>query len=175
MQRVKFAGAAALEGINRVVLGDVARLAVGRLMSTYMTRPDGSVYADVYIWNQGDTFVLFGESADPGRFVDFIHEHGQLPGGCEVTDVAGEFGLIGLDGPFSWELLKDEVSIRTIGLRYLDVMPQQMLAGVQVDLLRAGKTGEFGYLLKCAAADTGKLWDALLAAGVPLGLDTVRD
>jgi aminomethyltransferase len=78
--------------------------------------------------------------------------------------------LIGLDGPFSWELLKDEVSIRTIGLRYLDVMPQQILAGVPVDLLRAGKTGEFGYLLKCAAADTGKLWDALLAAGAPLGL-----
>jgi aminomethyltransferase len=170
MQKLKFSGSTALDGVNRVVLGDVSRLAVGRLMSTPMLKPDGSVYADVYLWNQGDTYLLLGESNTPGRFIDFISEHGGLHNDCEASDVSDEFGLIGLDGPFSWELLKDEVSVRTLGLRYLEAMPDQMLAGIPLDILRAGKTGEFGYLLKCAAEDSDRLRDALLELGRPLGL-----
>ncbi len=169
MQKVMFSGPAALDGINRVVLGDVSRLAVGRLMSTYMTKPDGSVYADVYIWNQGDTYLLVGESSGSGRLIDFIGELAQLPRGCDAADVSAEFGLIGVDGPFSWELLKEEMTVRMLGLRYLEVASEQTLAGIPVDVLRTGKTGEFGYLLKCGAADTDKLWEAVLAAGKPLG------
>ncbi len=40
-----------------------------------------------------------------------------------------DIGLIGLDGPFSWELLKDLIGVKILGLRFLEMLENQKFGG----------------------------------------------
>jgi glycine cleavage system aminomethyltransferase T len=85
--------------------------------------------------------------------------------------------LLGVDGPYAWELLKSFLGLGIIGTRYLEVVPRQRIGGIDVTLCRAGKTGEYGYMLLAGADDVTTLWDALKAAGqrfelLPVGYRT---
>ena len=73
--------------------------------------------------------------------------------------------MLGIDGPFAWEVLKELVGVRILGLRYLETMADQNLGGIATDIIRAGKTGEYGYILKCRAEDGEALRAKLMKAG----------
>jgi hypothetical protein len=55
------------------------------------------------------------------------------------------------DGPFAWELLKEVVGVKVLGVRYLAALEEEAVADVPVTVLRAGKTGEYGYLVMAPA------------------------
>jgi aminomethyltransferase len=93
-----------------------------------------------------------------------------------VTDVSDPTALVAVQGPRSLEILE-----ATEGLRVVD--GQQPFADLKyyratgatfgdgtVFVARTGYTGEDGFELYVDAADAEALWQALLAAGEPLGL-----
>jgi glycine cleavage system aminomethyltransferase T len=169
-QKVMFHGPEALSAINGIVMSDVARLPIGRLMSSFILNTDGSLFGDVYVWNEGDSYFVFGETRRWQPILDMVRNDAGVPGLACAEDVTDRASLLALDGPFAWELLKEQLGVKILGLRYLEAMPQQTLLGTTVDVLRVGKTGEFGYVLKCDAEHSRELWQRLLEAGALLGL-----
>jgi aminomethyltransferase len=96
----------------------------------------------------------------------------------ELTDLTESVALIGIDGPFSWELLKDIVGVRMLGLRYLEFLEKQPIGGGEAYVIRAGKTGEFGYQIMIAAEHAAAAWAQLLEAGkkydaIPAGYEAL--
>jgi glycine cleavage system aminomethyltransferase T len=165
VSRVQVKGPDALDVVNRLVLSDAARIPVGRVAATFILNPDGSVFADTYVWNHWESYFLLAEGPGPGELLRFVNTHGAPSERTTVTDIADQVAIFGIDGPFAWELLKELIGVKILGLRYLEVMPQQSIAGVHVDILRAGKTGEFGYLVVCPTASANSVWTALLEKG----------
>jgi aminomethyltransferase len=162
---VQIKGTDALEVVNRLVLSDAARIPVGRATATFILNPDGSVFADTYVWNQWEGFFLLAEGPAPGALAEFAHTHGNASAQTSIIDAADKLRIFSIDGPFAWELLKELIGVKILGLRYLEVMSQQSIGGVPVDILRAGKTGEFGYLVICPAASADRVWSALVEKG----------
>ena len=165
ISRVQVKGPDALDVVNRLVLIDAARIPVGRVASTFILNPDGSVFADTYIWNQWDSYFLLAEGPGTSELLKFVNTHGSLSERTTVTDIADQMALFSIDGPFAWELLKELIGVKILGLRYLESMSQQLIAGIPVDILRAGKTGEFGYLVICPTASANRVWTGLLEKG----------
>lgn len=162
--RIRLAGPGALDVANRLVVGDVSRLPMKKLMSTFLLREDGSPLAEVYIVNEGDSYLLLTDGAPVQQVLDIVREVAG-PGHAEVTDLTNERSILSLDGPFSWELLKDLIGMGILGTRYLEVMTDQQLADAPVTIYRAGKTGEFGYWLDVAADQAARVRAALLETG----------
>jgi aminomethyltransferase len=169
LSKIEITGADALDIVNRLVLSDASRIPIGRLTSTYLLNSNGTVFADAYVCNQGDRYLLISEGPTPVEVFQHVQNHGNLSHPGDAVDVTDQKALFGVDGPFSWELLKQLVGVKILGLRYLETMPGQTIAGAPVEVLRAGKTGEFGYLLLCPAAASDAVWQALQAAGTAFG------
>jgi glycine cleavage system aminomethyltransferase T len=165
ISRVQVKGPDAVDVVNRLVLTDAARIPVGRAAASFILNPDGSVLADTYIWNQWESYVLLAEGPGVGELLKFVNTHGAPSQRTTVTDIADQVAIFSIDGPFAWELLKELIGVKILGLRYLEAMPQQTIANTPVDILRAGKTGEFGYLVICPTGSAGRVWTGLLEKG----------
>lgn len=172
-------GPAALELANRVNLVDVTRLPIQKIVPSFMLNSDGSVLCEVYVVNQGDGYLLLTEGCEPEAVLACLEEEREeVDGPAEITDLTRTVALIGMDGPFSWELAKEFFGMRILGVRYLDVVAGQTVDDVPVTVYRAGKTGEFGYWLRVDAESARRVWERLLADGreydvVPCGLEAV--
>jgi glycine cleavage system aminomethyltransferase T len=172
-------GPGALEVANRVSLVDVIRLPINKIAPSFMLNADGSVLCESYVVNQGDGYLLLTEGRDAGTVLAVItEERERVAGSVEIVDLTESTALIGLDGPFAWELAKELFGMRIVGVRYLDVIPDQHVADVPVTVYRAGKTGEFGYWIRVDAKQAMPLWQRLLEEGkdfdlTPCGTEAV--
>jgi aminomethyltransferase len=169
LSKIQVKGPNALDAVNHLVASDASRIPIARLASTYMLNPDGSVFADTYICNQGDGFLLISEGPSPAAIFEHVRTHGKLARPDDAVDITEQKALFGVDGPFAWELLKQLIGVKILGLRYLEMMPGQTIAGTSADVFRAGKTGEFGYFVMCAIASSDAVWQALTKAGAEFG------
>ena len=163
-------GPAALELVNRVVMADVARVPIRRMVSTPMLREDGTLLCDAHVANLGEEYLLLTEGAPADHVVAGLRAQAALLGGVEIVDRTRESVLFGLDGPYAWELLRELAGMSILSMRYLEVMVDESIGDIPVALYRAGKTGEFGYWIHCDSANAHQLWKLLLQAGRPFNL-----
>jgi len=168
----RISGPGALELVNRLVISDVARLPIRKMMSTLMLRPDGSVLADAYVVNRGGDYLLLADGGSPVELMDGIESGADQGPAVSMEDLSVRESLVSLDGPFSWELLKELLGMEILGLRYLEVMADREIAGVPVSVYRAGTTGEFGYWLGLPADRQPEVIGALMEAGRRYDLGT---
>ncbi len=89
--------------------------------------------------------------------------------GAEVVDASGAWGQLALQGPAAPAILQRLTATRLGGVgRYR--FAEGDVAGVPCLIARTGYTGEDGFELFCPAERTVQLWEALLEAGAPEGL-----
>ncbi len=170
--KFRITGGDALDFLNNLNLPDVARLPIGRSMTSFLLGDNGEIVCECYVIATGDGYMLFTE----GTHADTAHEYLKSNTGAysvSIENITSEIGLIGLDGPFSWELLKELMGVRILGLRYLEMLENQKLGNTTAHIIRAGKTGEFGYLLIVGAAQVGECWNTLLTTGAKFHIQPV--
>jgi aminomethyltransferase len=88
------------------------------------------------------------------------------------VDISAETALFGVDGFNAWAVVKDLFGPDVLGLPYLSIENYE-LDGVELKLVRAGKTSEFGYLLLVPASAAAETWQRIESAGEPHGLKPV--
>jgi aminomethyltransferase len=91
----------------------------------------------------------------------------EAPDGVEVVDHHHSHAVLALQGPRSDDVL-DTVGLPN-GHEYMSFV-EAAFDGGPVIVCRTGYTGERGYELVCENDLAPALWDALVAAGEPLGL-----
>lgn len=176
----ELSGDGALELADRVCMSAIDRLPINRIQRTFILNEDGSPLCDAHVINTGDGYTLLTEGTEPSNVLDVIEaEQDALDLDVTVTDETQDRAIIGLDGPFSWELAKDLFGMRIIGVRYLDAVPDQEIDGTQVTVYRAGKAGEFSFWIEAPAEDAADLWTTILEAGAdydltPVGHETIE-
>lgn len=162
---LRLPGAGALAALDRICAAPpVAR--VGRMQQALFLHPDARPLSDVYVCRDEDEVLLLCEGLDGPA----LAAHVQAVTGHPTEDLGEAAELIGICGPYAWELLG-----RLVGPEVYGLPPR---AAFQYEGWRgflASKTGEHGVLLLVprarAAALRTRLWEA--GAGlalVPVGL-----
>ena len=158
-------GAAAY--VNATLSNDLGRIAPGEAQySLCCDAATGGVVDDLIVYLHGPERVLLVPNAANSRDVA-ARLLAEAPAGVRVEDLHREYAVLAVQGPLSDEVLG------AVGLPAGHGYMSYVTAGFQgagVVVCRTGYTGERGYELVVASAAAGSLWDALLAAGGPLGM-----
>ncbi|REJ07658.1 glycine cleavage system aminomethyltransferase GcvT [Microbacterium bovistercoris] len=183
MAEFTIVGAQAGEYLDYVLAGRLSALAIGKAKYSLLLAEDGGIIDDVIVYRLKDDEYLIISNAGNREFVAealsarvdrFLSERSETKGEVAVTDVSDDYALIAVQGPQAEAIVSaiaglDDVSVAWEEQKYY-AWASATFAGKPVLVARTGYTGEDGFELMVAAADAESLWDAVLAAGEPLGL-----
>jgi aminomethyltransferase len=163
--RVTGPGAAAY--VNAALTNDLGRIRPGQAQYTLCCdEASGGVVDDLIAYLHSDDEVfLIPNAANTAEVVRRLRA--QAPAGVDVADLHRDLAVVAVQGPRSPALLS------ALGLpsdhAYMSFVTAEW-RGLPVVVCRSGYTGEHGYELLPRWADAPALWDAVLAAGLELGV-----
>ncbi|MCO4746701.1 MAG: aminomethyltransferase family protein [Proteobacteria bacterium] len=113
----------------------------------------GRPLADLLIGFFRGTLHVFGTGLEHAAMAEALSAQ-------DAVQAHDDHVVISIDGPFAWELLGAWDTPSAIGLPYLGAYsPREGVLAV-----RAGRTGEYGYMLVVPRAQAEGIWNELLAA-----------
>ena len=170
MGEVELTGAAAAAACQRLTTNDVRRLADGQVQYTLICRYDGGVVDDVTLYRRsGDRWFFCVNASNIAKDAAWIREHA---GDAQVTDRSDEIALLALQGPRAAAVLGGVTRAALGELRSFRFVDAEV-AGVRATISRTGYTGEDGFELYVGADDAVTLWQALMEAGAPDGIQPI--
>ncbi len=161
-------GPQAIDLVQRVSVNDAASLAVGQCQYSAMCAEDGGIRDDLVLYRMADHYMLVVNASRRAQDWAWIVEHAE---GLDVTleDPSDEMGLLALQGPRAQEMLDPLTDVKLDAIAYYH-FAEGTVAGRPATISRTGYTGEDGFELYVAEADTVAVWNALLERGGGAGL-----
>ena len=167
--------------LNSCVGSSQAPLSKGRCVYGLFLETDGTVIDDAIVTELGAGRYMVVVNSGMGPVVS-DHLRKLATAGVSITDHSDMIGKIDLQGPRSALIIEqvlDRPDAVLDGLSYFtcrgDIFGERgsdvTLGGsIPVLLSRSGYTGEFGFELFTALADTENVWRLILEAGEPFGI-----
>jgi glycine cleavage system T protein len=169
--KLDVSGPGALALLQRLADNDVDR-PVGSVIYTQFLNPRGGIESDLTITRWGeDHFRVTTGSNFLASDLGWIRMHVADDERVRVRDVTDELACLGLWGPAAREVLA-VVATGDVSNAAFPYMSARRLpvAGVDVAAQRVTYVGELGWELYVGNAHAVRVWDALLKAGRPFGL-----
>ena len=162
-------GADAERTLNHLLTNDYTGMKEGRARYSPMCNDHGGTVDDLLVYKrgEGDYFLVVNAS---NREKDFKWMSEHLVGNAKLTDLSDNYGLIAVQGPKADELLKRITPDEKIPPKNYTVVFDSEVGGIPCILARTGYTGEDGFEVCVAAADTVKAFNLLLEKGADLGV-----
>lgn len=161
---IRVSGSGAFDAIDRVYAREIY-LRDGQIGQGLLLDEDGRVFADCYLARDGSDFFLLAEGPSSEDLIAYLNRHFDGVDDVQVTDEQNTLGVIGVDGPYAWELIARLVGPEVIGLPYLTFFHFDDMV-----CCRVGKTGEYGYRLLVPHEAISALQDELLRLGEHLDI-----
>jgi sarcosine dehydrogenase len=147
---------------------------VGRLTYTQLLNTRGGIEADLTVARLAeDRFYIVTGTGFRTHDAAWIADH--LPkGDVTLTDITEDWGTLSLMGLKARDVLArvTRADVSNAGFPFGHVREID-IAGATVRALRVTYVGELGWELHIPLADTGTVYDALMAAGAPEGIRPV--
>jgi aminomethyltransferase len=167
MGEVVFRGPRALAALQAIFTNDLAKVADGQAQYGCLCRENGGIVDDVVVYRRSaEDLLVCVNAANRGKDFEWLKGHAA---GADVRNESDDWGQVALQGP------KAQAVLRKLTTANLDAIKTYRhasgtVAGVSCLVARTGYTGEDGFELFCPAAQAERLWDALMAAGQPEGI-----
>src|SRR3989475_8969719 len=164
MGEFEIEGPGALATLQRLTTNDVAALEIGQVQYSLLCRADGGIVDDLTLYRLAqDRYLMVVNAGNIDK--DWAHVTTAVPSdGARWINASERTGLIAVQGPKAEALvgrLADQDVTRIGYYRFA----RGRVGGVPALVSRTGYTGEDGFELYAKAADTARLWAALLGAG----------
>lgn len=169
--RISVAGTGAEAFLQQQLARDIGYLFPERSLTSLLLDDEATPIDVVVVHRVSGGYLL--ETA-VGRGSDTLrHLQDAAPDDVELRDLSDEQAVIGLEGPFAWDVLG-----RVFGPE-LTGMPYQGVAEARWDddgvlVSRTGFTGEYGYKLYVATDFAAALWDRLVEEVEPVGYQALE-
>ena len=164
-------GRQAAEALSYICANTVARQP-GRLTYTQMLNSRGGIECDVTVARLGEDhfYIVTGTGFRTHDFA-WIADHIKPGVDARLTDVTEQWGTLALMGPRSREVLA-KVTTADAGNAAFSFghVGEIEIAGHKVSALRVTYVGELGWELHVPIEAIAGVFDALMTAGMPLGL-----
>jgi len=163
-------GPDALKFLQHLVTNDCRKLFPGRILYTVMCYPTGGVVDDLLVYMRGpDDYFLCINAGNIDKDIAWIQEQAKRFN-CTVVDRSPDYAQLAIQGPRALEIVQALTKTTLAAIKYYHFTEGEV-AGVPCLISRTGYTGEDGFELYCPTGDGVRLAEAVLAAGVPLGLE----
>jgi aminomethyltransferase len=161
-------GADAAAALGYALTTDPATLKVGRAHYSMLCFAEGGILDDLIVYRMGEeSFLIIANASNASAVSDALAE--RLAGRRVVLDDRSlATGLVAIQGPLAAAIMAPLTDVDLTGLPYYGIA-QGNVAGVPGLVARTGYTGEDGFEIIVDVAATGRLWDALLESGAPMG------
>ena len=172
--KYEIAGPDAASALEWICAAAVAK-PPGRLTYTQLLNTRSGIEADLTVARLSDErFYIVTGTGFRTHDLAWIRDH--IPDGARVSisDVTERWGTLSLMGPRARDVLAaaTPADVSNAGFPFGHVREIE-IAGVNLRALRITYVGELGWELHVPLADTGKVYDALMAAGAPHGIRPV--
>lgn len=166
LKRVEISGPGSLEFLQSLTTNQLDK-SVGSVTYTLMLDNAGGIRSDVTVARLEPDVFQVGINGN----IDVDHFVKHAPAGVRVRDTTGGTCCVGVWGPLARELVQplSREDFSHTGLKYFRARKAR-IAGVPVVAMRLSYVGELGWEIYTGADNGLRLWDALWAAGQPLGV-----
>ncbi|WP_329055959.1 FAD-dependent oxidoreductase [Amycolatopsis sp. NBC_01488] len=166
LKRVEISGPGSLEFLQSLTTNQLDK-SVGSVTYTLMLDDAGGVRSDVTVARLGPELFQVGINGN----IDVDHFVKHAPAGVQVRDITGGTCCVGVWGPLARDLVQplSREDFSHPALKYFRAR-RARIAGVPVVAMRLSYVGELGWEIYTSADNGLRLWDALWAAGQPLGV-----
>ncbi len=167
MGEIELRGPHALAVCQELTVNDLSRLRDGEAQYSLLCLPSGGVVDDIIVHRiSGERILLCVNASNTEKDFHWILEHRN---GADVLDRSAEFAQLALQGPRATDILRTQTA-----LPLADIPPfafrEGSVSGRKALVAHTGYTGEDGWEIYCAPDDAMPVWNALLEAGAPCGL-----
>ena len=170
-KQIQIKGPDAFDLTNTIVPRDLHKCAVDQCKYVFITAPDGGILNDpVLLRVAEDEFWLSLADSDVNLYALGIG----AALGMNVTVGEIDVAPVQVQGPNAKKVLVELVGDSILEVPYYGLMKAE-IDGIRVVISRTGYTGEVGYEIYChnASVHGARLWDLVLEAGQPHGLDVI--
>ncbi|MGW5741204.1 GcvT family protein [Amycolatopsis sp. NPDC003861] len=166
LKRVEISGPGSLEFLQSLTTNQLDK-SVGSVTYTLMLDNAGGIRSDVTVARLEPEVFQVGINGN----IDVDHFVKHAPAGVRVRDTTGGTCCLGVWGPLARDLVQplSREDFSHAGLKYFRARKAR-IAGVPVVAMRLSYVGELGWEIYTGADNGLRLWDALWAAGQPLGV-----
>ncbi|MBQ0095566.1 MAG: glycine cleavage system aminomethyltransferase GcvT [Bacteroidetes bacterium] len=179
MGEIFISGPDAERYVNHIFTNNISGYAPGKILYGMMLYPDGGCVDDLLVYREfePDSFLLVVNAANIEKDYDWMLQQ-QNGFDVRIDNRSDVWGQIAVQGPEAEKTVLDVLGLSCAkDLGFYEYCNSQW-NGNRLIVSRTGYTGEDGFELYAAIADTKEIWDILLKAGVqPCGLgcrDTLR-
>ena len=139
----------------------------GQMLHTLVLEQSGYILADAFLCLDEEAWILLWEGPSVEELLVHLDAVRSDVKAAEVSvvDLLASHVLWSLDGPYAWELCSALLGPEVLGAPYLSFLQLE-----SVTCFRAGKTGEYGYLLLVPRERLEGTWARLRELGEALGL-----
>jgi sarcosine oxidase subunit alpha len=162
--------------LNRVYVNGFAKLPVNKCRYGVMLRDDGIVYDDgTTIRLAEEHFLMSATTANAARvlqeleFALQVHWPELRVSVSSTTDLWASMSLAGPKSRAVLEALESDIDVSNEAMPFMG-HAAGTIAGIPAHVFRISFSGELGFELACEADHGIALWEAVIAAGEPLGL-----
>src|SRR5262249_52979300 len=145
-------------------------MTVGQAMYTTMCRPDGGIVDDLYVYRSDDHFMLVVNASNIAKDFAWLKQH--CPADVTLTDRSDATALLAVQGPAAPEVRRGNVPEEALA-QPSNRFVAGPLFGVPAVIARTGYTGEDGFELYFDADKAAIVWEGLMSAGKPAGLEPI--
>jgi len=169
--RIRVEGPRALAYLQRVLARDIEYLFPERCL-TSLVLDDAAHPVDIVVVHkvQGGYLIETSFGRAPSTLA---HLQAQASDDVEVRDVSEEAVVIGLEGPFAWDLVKQVFDPQLTGLPFQGVASSSW-SGEEFMVTRTGYTGEYGYKFHLTPDLARKAWTVLAQDAPPVGFQALE-
>ncbi|MBW3669051.1 MAG: aminomethyltransferase family protein [Actinobacteria bacterium] len=164
--RIKISGRGALDFLQEQVARDITYLFPEKSLTSLMLDEEGRPFDVVVVYKVQGGYILETSVGHGAATLERLRA--AAPDEVEVTDLSEELAVVGIEGPFAWEVLGRLYEPQLTGLPYQGVATIEW-EGEEVRVSRTGFTGEYGYKLYLPVAAASKAWHLMLEETPPAG------
>lgn len=169
MGELEVRGPQALALVQHITTNDASKLQIGQAQYAGLTTPQGTFVDDLLVHKLSDEhyFLCVNASNTEKDFQWILANTEDFD--AEVKNTSGQYTQIAIQGPRASEILQPFANVDLSAIKYY------WFANGEVDgapgiIARTGYTGEDGFELYIDPNASEQVWNKLLEAGKPLGL-----
>lgn len=175
MGEIEVSGPQAFDFLQYAMTNDVSTLEDGQVQYTAMCYESGGVVDDLTLYRfAADRYLLCVNASNSDKDFAWLQDVQKNSDFKDLSLVnrSPEYAQLALQGPVAADILS---KLTTVNLKDIEFyhFAEGDVAGINTIISRTGYTGEDGFELYCPAADGVKLWQELMDAGQPYGLQPI--
>jgi aminomethyltransferase len=169
MGEAEVRGPQALQLVQHITTNDASKLQIGQAHYSGLLYPTGGFVDDLLVHKLSDDhYLLCINASNTGKDVDWIVSNtAQFE--AEVTNTSPDYTQLALQGPRALATLQPLVDVELSAIKYY-WFTRGHVDGVPAILARTGYTGEDGFEIYFEPSESDRIWEKLLAAGQPHGI-----